>query len=234
MESMDFWRLCDEIDAHHAALLIIGLDPSGEYQSCDGWLVHEQPLHYHACMTALKNAILSKKLPATIRRDARERGWDEEPSVDERYAEEVESTDLNSDALRLLQRRRVIYRIEPNWRRTTIRVSDLKSWLTERGFQTGFFFPQHTDTPDYLSPSHPRYSSKLAAAVAAWSNTTDEPGRTPKQRLEKWLRENAAKFGLTDEEGKLNATAIEECAKVANWKPQGGAAGTPVVNPPKG
>lgn len=231
MDGLDYWRLCDEIDVHHAALLIIGLDPSGESQYCDDWKVHEQPMHYHACMTALKNAILSRKLPATIRRDAWERGWDEEPSDGERYAESVQSPDLNSDALSTLQKRDVIYRVEPNWRKTTIQVSELKSWLAERGFRTGFFFPQATDIPDHLDPNHPRYSSKLAAALTAWINTTDAPGRTPKQRLEKWLRENAAKFGLTDEEGKFNETAIDECAKVANWKPQGGVAGTPTGKP---
>jgi hypothetical protein len=32
----------------------------------------------------------------------------------------------------------------------------------------------------------------------------------------KWLREHAADFGLTDEDGKPNETGIEEAAKVAN------------------
>ena len=43
----------------------------------------------------------------------------------------------------------------------------------------------------------------------------------------KWLRENGADFGLSDEEGKPNELGIEECAKVANWQPGGGAPKTP-------
>jgi hypothetical protein len=43
----------------------------------------------------------------------------------------------------------------------------------------------------------------------------------------KWLREHAAEFGLTDDDGKPNETGIEEAAKVANWQPTGGAPKTP-------
>ena len=39
----------------------------------------------------------------------------------------------------------------------------------------------------------------------------------------KWLREHAANYKLSDEEGKPNETGIEECAKVANWQDKGGA-----------
>ena len=39
----------------------------------------------------------------------------------------------------------------------------------------------------------------------------------------KWLREHAMEFGMSDEEGKPQETAIEECAKVANWRSEGGA-----------
>ena len=52
-------------------------------------------------------------------------------------------------------------------------------------------------------------------------------GRTPKQLLAKWLRENAAQFDMTDEDGKPFEEAVENCAKVANWQPGGGAPKTP-------
>lgn len=55
----------------------------------------------------------------------------------------------------------------------------------------------------------------------------DLKGKSPKQALSKWLREHAAEFGLSDEEGKPNETGIEEAAKVANWQPGGGAPKTP-------
>lgn len=84
-----------------------------------------------------------------------------------------------------------------------------------------------SDAPDYLDPQNPRYAPKLAAAVRAWQSVTDAGGKHPKQALAKWLREHAAEYGLTDDEGKPNETGIEEAAKVANWQPGGGAPKTP-------
>lgn len=71
----------------------------------------------------------------------------------------------------------------------------------------------------------------VAATIDAWKAvTTDtylQKGKTPKQAIEKWLRENAKKYGLTKDDGTLNESAIEEISKIANWKPEGGAAKTP-------
>ena len=67
----------------------------------------------------------------------------------------------------------------------------------------------------------------LAAAVKAWQAVTDPKGKSPKQALDKWLREHAADFGLTDDEGNPVNQAIEDCSKIANWQPGGGAAKTP-------
>ena len=76
---------------------------------------------------------------------------------------------------------------------------------------------------DFLEPLNPRYAPKLAAAVRAWQAVTDAGKKSPKQALDKWLREHAAEYGLTNEEGKPIETAIEECSKVANWNQMGGA-----------
>lgn len=93
----------------------------------------------------------------------------------------------------------------------------------------GFTFANKTNattTPEYLKPDHPRYAPKLAAAINAWvavGNEEKMKGKTPKQALEKELRKTAAKFGLINEDGNPIQTAIEECSKVANWSPSGGA-----------
>lgn len=111
-----------------------------------------------------------------------------------------------------------------------IDVESLRTWLRSRGIQSGFFFPLETDAPDYLNQNHPRYAPKLAAAVQAWlaaSEDVGKNGKSVKQSLMKWLREHAAKYKLSDEEGKPNETGIEECAKVANWQDKGGAPKTP-------
>jgi len=81
--------------------------------------------------------------------------------------------------------------------------------------------------PGYLDPTHARYAPKLAAAVQAWIAVDDPKGKHPKQALAAWLREHAAKLGLTNDDGKPNEQGIDECAKVANWQPEGGAPKTP-------
>lgn len=82
--------------------------------------------------------------------------------------------------------------------------------------------------PDYLNPQHPRYSQKLAAAVRAWEAADQLPaGKTPKQVADRWLRANAGAYGLINDDGNPNNSAIEEIAKIVNWKPGGGAPTTP-------
>jgi hypothetical protein len=90
-----------------------------------------------------------------------------------------------------------------------------------------FFVGRRAPTADYLDPQHQRYSPKLAASINAWLAVTDENGKHPKGALTDWLEENAAQFGLVKEDGTLNNVGIDECAKVANWKPGGGAPKTP-------
>ena len=117
----------------------------------------------------------------------------------------------------------------PDWDLTTGSREDLVSWLASRGVRTGFFFPdaKPSSEPEFLDHKNPRYAPKLAAAVRAWQAVVEPGKKTPKQMLEKWLRENAAKFGLTDDDGNPVNQAIEECAKVANWSTAGGAPKTP-------
>ena len=52
-------------------------------------------------------------------------------------------------------------------------------------------------------------------------------GKTPKQAIEKWLREHASEYGLTGADGNPVVAAIEQISKVSNWRPEGGAAKTP-------
>jgi hypothetical protein len=77
---------------------------------------------------------------------------------------------------------------------------------TEFGIN-GFFF-REPQGPDYLSPNHPNYSPKLAAAIAAWVAVSKDPelrkGKTVKQALDVWLRLHANEFGLTKEDGNPN------------------------------
>lgn len=200
----EYWRLCDELTVQQAVLLIVGIDPASEAAECEHWKPQERPRGYSPVKQALcaalrKEEVTGKNIP-------------------------IYECDINGNPLRDIDGTTDVYA-------STVEVVSLVRWLRSRGMNTGFFFPQEDSTsgePDYLNPKHLRYAPKLAAAVRAWEAVTD-PGsrRTPKQALDKWLREHGAAYGLTDDEGKAKETAIEEISKVANWNPNGGVPKTP-------
>ena len=205
MESLDYWRLCDELSIFQAALLVANEDPSSEYAHVEGWLIDQRPIGYEAAKTAFSNAALRADIEARI-----------VPKF---------HIDINGNECGEIEGSIDI-------ERTTISVFSLKQFLRKRGFDKGFFFPVlENQNPDYLSRENPFYANKLASAVQAWKAVTENPillkGKTPKQALEKWLREHAGEYGLTKEDGSPNEQGIEEIAKVANWKPGGGVAKTP-------
>lgn len=198
----EYWHLCDEFSVRQAALLIVGLDPASETGTwCEAWKEHERPRGYEAVKQAIGAALRKGVIKG-----------EHVPKSD---------TDWNGNEVGDIEGT-----TEPD--RSTIERNSLVSWLQGRGVRNGFFFPDSSSgAPDYLDPKNLRYAPKLAASVQAWLAVADPGAKSPKQALDKWLRENAAHFGLTDDEGKTNETAIEECAKVANWKPGGGAPKTP-------
>lgn len=202
MESLEYWRLCDELNIIQAALLFAECDPGGEAGYVEDWEMHQRPSGYEAAKTAISNALRRGAIKGKLI-----------PKYD--YDINGNICGTFEDSIDLAESR--------------VEVESLRLWLTSRGIRTGFYFPTATDAPDYLDPKNPRYAPKLAAAVRAWQAVTDPSGKHPKQALMKWLRENATGFGLTDDEGKPNETGIEEVSKVANWQPGGGAPKTPGV-----
>ena len=208
MEGLDYWRLCDELNIIQAALLIAGEDPSSDQAYIEDWEIEKRPSGYEAAKAALSRACMDGK-------------------VDGKYIPTPEF-DMNGNHLGPIEG--TIDLIQ-----SSVVVADLKSWLMQRGIRPVFFFPEGEETPSFLDKDHPRYAQKLAAAVSAWLAIDSEhalAGKSPKQALLRWLRENSVEFGLTDDDGKLNELGIEECAKVANWKERGGAPRTPSSNHP--
>lgn len=110
-----------------------------------------------------------------------------------------------------------------------VSMDSLKEYLSKKSIYPHFFFPpaQKSGKPEYLDPNHPRYAPKLAAAVEAWLNVTEVSGTSPKQALMRWLRKNAARFGLTGSDGMPAAKSVDGIATVANWNQNGGAPKTP-------
>lgn len=216
-ETDDLWCLSDDFSVVDAAALIAGYNPL-MLQRCR-MDTHFDRLfsRYHVVMEGLCNAISNGRIKANIRYAARKFG----------YVDNLADIDAAESTSRILEHGTTKADDEtfPDWGLTTVSRDDLVVWLARRGVRTGFFFPgaKPSDEPDFLDPSNPRYSRKLAAVVRAWQAVTDPGKRTPKQALEKWLREHAAEFGLTDEEGNPINQAIDECSKVANWQQGGGA-----------
>lgn len=222
MNNLDHWRLCEELSVIQAVFLILGSDPSDR---------EARPIGFDPVFAALTNAVVRERIPATVRHSGREYSWAEvmidveahggfgQPEIGNDLEEDEELIDGNSWVVKLT----------PDWELTTIPVDSLREWLKSRPIPAPAFFATSSSAPDYLDPQHPRYASKLAAAVCAWRAVQAEPmkGKSPKQLLAKWLRENAAQFDMTDEDGKPFEEAVENCAKVANWQPGGGAPKTP-------
>jgi hypothetical protein len=198
LHAMDYWRLCDKLSVIQAAMLVAGLDPASAETDIEGWDRDRRPVGYEAAKNAISRALLRKKIEGQV---IPQYGWDRADPVEG-------SIDLD---------------------KSTVDVTSLRNWLSSRGMSTGFFFAGEPSQPGYLTPEHPRYAPKLAAATRAWLAFEDRQlsRLSPKQALVKWLREHAAEFGLSDDDGKPNETGIEEVAKVANWQPGGGAPKTP-------
>ena len=112
-----------------------------------------------------------------------------------------------------------------NWCEVYISSSKIKEWLESRGIATGFFFPDKQHNLPYLDKNHPQYAPKLAVAIMAWEEVTNNSyllkNKSPKKAIESWLENNASKFDLTKQ-------AVEDIAKIANWNTKGGAPSTPV------
>lgn len=203
---MDPWKLCEELSIVCAALLAAGQDPAKHYYVED-YEVPDRPLGYQAYRTAFRKAIITGKLPAkqkfkaAFSHFASQEGGEFLPEQD---------MDLNE---------------------TTASVKDITNFLASRGLKEGFFFTENKDQPDYLNPLHPCYSSKIAATIEVWqaiSGNADLPQtRSPKDQVKVWLRANADRLNLIKDDGSVNEQAIEDIAKVANWKTKGGAPGTP-------
>lgn len=230
--SMIMWSLADELSVVNAAILITGNDPSAEHEVYDHKMrmaFVEQVTNSHkgfdAAFSALRSAILANKLPARVVFSVDVDAARLRAAVrDSRQLSELSGQLLSecADAVSLQR--------EPDWKETMIEVEELKRWLQSRNYRPPFFFPTTKTQPeprpkvrDFMDPTHPRYSAKLACAVAAWEAVTQSSrGKTVKQTISAWVKEYGAKYDR-DGNAKFSNQARYDIATVVNWDTDGGA-----------
>ena len=112
------------------------------------------------------------------------------------------------------------------WDKGKLLVKDLKNWLQLNGFSSNFFETKPVTMPDYMNSDLEQHSYKLAAAVKAWeyffTHGLTYPKKSLKHNISEWLKDNANKLNLLYK-GEVSEQAIEDVAKIVNWKPEGGA-----------
>ena len=233
------WAMHDAYTVGEAARLHYGVDPTDNEWDNDfaGNTDDEAHRQVGIISSAITRAITSGKLKARIAYpwqwvEDNSFGWDDERLATYSPASfQLEEDERSPDADGLYTG--CIIRRDPDWNRTTIDREDLREWLRSRGITDGFFFSEaeRKGEPEYLNPKHSHYAPKLAALVAAWEYVNANPdyahAKTTKQKIEKWLNENAATYGLTDDDGMPRKSQIGELSAIANWDTRGGAPTTP-------
>ncbi|WP_018147809.1 hypothetical protein [Henriciella marina] len=187
------WLLAEELTITEASLLFLNLDP-GKYHSVEYQNVDQQPAGYRAIRQVLIGALRKQKISGLI--------------VPNMTYEENERPIENS--------------VDPD--RSTVDMDSLREWLRSKRVDINHLFELVEIQPDYLNPDHPHYAPKLAATIAAWEHVSANPdeNRTVKDQVKDWLTENASKFELVDDEGKVTDQFLNDAARIANWNPGGG------------
>lgn len=200
------WLLAYDVSIVDAALLTISVEPQGVSDYIEGWEAPQLPPGYLAAKEAITSAIKRGEIAGRlcdVVYNTPGSGWETDHG----------RTDYSSSRVELMS---------------------LREWLRDRGYWNTFLQIDDFSKPaGFRDKNHPRYAPKLAAVVEAWEafdESSSRPG-TPKQRLMIWLRLNASRFGLVNDEGAPSENVIDELAKVANWATTGGAPKSKIEEP---
>lgn len=191
----ELWKLSSTVSIVEAALLLLDLEPQSYSQNIENWDDNDKPDGYLAARNALTSAVRSKIVEGELNH------WT--------YHNQNGGIEIDHESF--------------DYHTSYVDVESLVKWLTGRGYSCSTFAAPTDHATGFRDPDHPRYSAKLAAVAEAWEKYDESEPGTPKQRIAKWLRLNAARFGLTDKDGSPMENVIEDLAKVANWATTGGA-----------
>lgn len=231
MDIIYYWRLKEKFSLSEAIMLIIGHNPHDVIKLREyGRLCKEYEAEMETGEDSRKGSLSAPSIPDY---DADPSVWKEKYHVlmkilvDDVVSERLKTVDKYIEEKHIYKNSILYPGVSVDLDMTTVSAEDLKEWLRCKGIHSNSFFGdvEKTTTPAYLDPGHEHYAPKLAAAVNAWLAVTENQellrNRNPKQAIDKWLRKNADRFGLTKDDGNPNEQGITEISKVANWKMAG-------------
>lgn len=242
--TLALWRLVSDLTVEDAAILVAGGDPSAVDWEHNSFGDQQYPVKrtdghpgFLAVFTSLKTAIRKGYLRAELAYEADESGGYSNRISGRTWV--MSSFDLSQirtqvaespfDDIVVPEGASLQITVEPDWKRSTIDVEDLKAWLRSRGHHTGFFFPpeepRDAGTESIVDPSHDHFAPELALAVSAWRALEHKSGfaRGSKAAIEGWIDANPeAWLGGSD----LSANAKDRIVTVVNWRKSGGAPST--------
>ncbi len=203
---MDWWHLCDRLTVPTAALIVIGEEPTNFTNKHDGVVRvfgSEAPDGYWPVFTAIKSALLGKKITGQIVEDLH----GHEPDIQwEASTVEVESLVgwLKSRGVRrgfLFEESTEApdYTNPKNPRFSPRLAAAIKAW-------------EAMEDPNLWAGKSPKQ------AMEQWLESNYKA-------LELVHKSDSSKHKY--KAGDMNKSAIAEAAKVANWEPDGGAPKTP-------
>ncbi len=229
MDEMDYWRFVPHYTVVEVAALIIGIFPEcvipantddsfrRDFIAVVDCLEDErfQPIYTAVVRSVISGDLECEKSGHLIEEISKEQGWPRGYS---------EGGSFHKKAVYSKKMPREIC-----FDAAFITFDEVKKWLASKGVAAGFFFPSSAteNTPSYLNQENQYFPPKLYAAVKAWEAVSSnepvlkKPG-SAKQKIVNWLEINAEELGLTDENGILLVSTIENIAKLANWDATGG------------
>jgi hypothetical protein len=165
IDGLDYWRLCDELSVVQAALLIVGVDPSGRDEGIDNEGPARRPKGYNAAKAALVNAVNGKRLAATIVESVDRDG--------NSYGPDWHSTTIMVEDLRTWLRSRGI---------------NTGFFFPSPEAEPDYLSASH---PNYSA----KLAAAIEAWKAVSANAELRRGKSVKQALIVWLRQHANEFG---------------------------------------
>jgi hypothetical protein len=206
MDSHAIWKYVSHLNIFQAALLMMGIDPSGSREKQFSEWSPELRLRADPYLTMLRTAIETGKL---------------EPDKIAHITDAYDPEDIDWQET-LIEAKRI-----GDWMRS---INFSNAFFTPDIPTNDPILDRHSE---FYAP---KLAAAVTAWREVTSDEGKWIATSPKKAIRRWLYDHAAEFGLLNDEGKPIEQTIEDISKIANWRPDGGAPPTPrnMANPRRG